>query len=237
MAYKKVLVVGSGDDLHIDVSNFDVVYAANSSFTRLSDTKNLTLVLSDAMLLSLDDLNNREPILGMERAASNELRMKKYAVLDGHDFKKISVIDNGDINIELALKRKRMSVDNLSLIDHRRAWQLLSNSFSFSELKFILYSIKGSVNKLRFCLQWLTNKKMHVGFRPSTGIYSLMLAFHENPAANVYVNGINVINDDEKRVSKYSAVELPFQKHVHLLDSLYFELFLNRDLRIHNENK
>ena len=234
---KKILVVGSGGDLEVDVASFDLVYAANSSFTRLRNAQCLSLVLSDAMLFSLDDLNNHHPIPGMERSASNELRMGKYKTLDGHNFEKINVIDSGNVDIDVALKRKRMSVNSLSRIDFKGAWKLLNGSFNVLDLISIFLAVRGLTNKLRFLLQWLTNKKMNVGFRPSTGIYSLMLAFHENPKADVFVNGINVVNNHGERVSKYSSVALPFQKNVHLLDSLYFELLLDKGLRIHKASK
>ena len=231
---EKILVVGSGDDVELDASNFDLVYSANSSFTRLTHYKNISLVLSDAMLFSSETLADRDPILGMDRLASDIFRLKKNSIIDDQFFERILVVDNKNVDIESALERKNVSFRSLEILDHRYVWQLVNFCFDYHELKRIFADVPGVKNKLRFLAQRLLNKKMHISFRPSSGINAIMIAVRDNPGADIYISGINVYSDTGVRQAKYSTGDITYNDNIHLLDSLYGRLLLEKNVSDHN---
>lgn len=231
---KKILVVGSGDDSQVDASNFDLVYSANSSYTRLANYKNISLVLSDAMLFSSDILDRHAPILGMDRRASNIFRLKKYSIIDDQFFERILVVDNKYVDIESALKRKKVSFTSLKKLSHKDVWKLVNFCFSHNDLITIFMHVPGVKNKLRFLAQRLLNKKMNVSFRPSTGINAIMIAHSENPGADIYISGINVYSDTGARQAKYSTGDITYKDNIHLLDSLYGRLLLEKNVSVLN---
>lgn len=231
---KKILVVGSGDDGELDASNFDLVYSANTSFTRLTHYKNISLVLSDAMLFTSETLTTVDPILGMDRLASDSFRLKKYSIIDDQFFERIFVVDNKNIDIESALKRKNVSFRSLKKLSHKDVWELVNFCFNYHEIKRIFADVPGVKNKLRFLAQRLLNKKMHISFRPSTGINAIMIAVKDNPGADIYISGINVYSDTGVRQGKYSIGEITYKDNIHLLDPLYSRLLLGKGVRVFN---
>ena len=233
---KKILVVGSGDDAELDASSFDLVYSANSSFTRLANYKSISLVLSEAMLFSSEILVTHDPIPGMDRLASNIFRLKKYSIIDDQFFERILVVDDKNIDIESALKRKNVSFGSLEKLDHKDVWKLVNFCFDYHELMTIFVHVAGVKNKLRFLVQGLLNKKMNVSFRPSAGINAIMIAFRENPGADIYISGINVYSDTGVRQGKYSTGEITYKDNIHLLDSLYGRLLFGKSVRVLNDS-
>mgnify|MGYP006081382965 FL=1 len=231
---KKILVVGSGDDSELDASNFDLVYSANSSFTRLANYKSISLVLSEAMLFSSEMLATHDPIPGMDRLDSNIFRLKKYSIIDDQFFERILVVDNKNIDIESALKRKNVSFRSLKKLSHKDVWRLVNFCFNYNELMKIFMHVPGVKNKLRFLVQRLLNKKMNVSFRPSTGINAIMIAVSENPGADIYISGINVYSDTGVRQGKYSTGVITYKHDIHLLDSIYARLLLGKNVSVLN---
>jgi len=231
---KKVLVVGSGDDSELDASSFDVVYSANSSFTRITNYKNMSLVLSEAMLFSSEILDTHAPIPGMDRLSSNNFRLKKYSIIDDRSFDRVLVVDNKNVDIELALKRKNVSFKSLKKLGHRDVWKLVNFCFNYHELMTIFIHVPGVKNQVRFLAQRLLNKKMNVTFRPSTGINAIMIAHSENPGADIYISGINVYSDTGVRQAKYSTGDITYNDNIHLLDSLYGRLLLEKNVSEYN---
>jgi len=94
--------------------------------------------------------------------------------------------------------------------------------------------VPGVKNKLRFLAQRLLNKKMNVSFRPSTGINAIMIAHSENPGADIYISGINVYSDTGARQAKYSTGDITYKDNIHLLDSLYGRLLLEKNVSVLN---
>ena len=231
---KKILVVGSGDNSEVDTSNFDLVYSANSSFTRLTNYKNISLVLSDAMLFSSDILDKHAPIPNMDKLASNIFRLKKYSTIDDQFFERILVIDNKNVDIESALNRKNVSFRSLRKLSHKDVWELFNFCFNYHELITIFIRVPGIKNKLRFLLQRLLYKKMNVSFRPSTGLNAIMIAYSENPGADIYISGINVYSDTGVRQAKYATGDVTYKDNIHLLDSLYGGLLLAKNVKLLN---
>jgi hypothetical protein len=229
---KKILVVGSGDGSELDASNFDLVYSANSSFTRLTNHKNISLVLSDAMLFSSEILDTHAPIPGMDKLASNIFRLKKYLIIDDQFFERILVVDNKNVDIESALKRKNISFRSLKKLTHKDVWRLVNFCFNYHELMKIFIRVPGVKNKLRFLVQRLLNRKMDVSFRPSTGINAIMIAYSENPGADIYISGINVYSDMGVRRGKYSIGDITHKNNIHLLDSLYGRLLIEKNVSV-----
>lgn len=232
---KKILVVGSGDDAELDASSFDLVYSANSSFTRLANYKRISLVLSEAMLFSSELIVKHDPIPGMDRLASDIFRLKKYSIIDDQFFERILVVDNKNVDIESVLERKNVSFRSLEKLDYKNVWKLVNFCFDYHELKRIFADVPGVKNKLRFLAQRLLNKKMHISFRPSTGIYAIMIAVRDNPGADIYISGINVYSDTGVRQGKYSVGEITYKDNIHLLDPLYCRLLLGKGVRVLND--
>jgi len=233
---KRILVVGSGDDSELDASSFDLVYSANSSFSRLANIKSIALVLSDAMLFSPKILSKHDPIPGMDKLASYKFRLKKYAIIDNQFFERLFVVDNKYIDIESALKRKNVTYNSLKKLNYEDVWHLVNFCFNYHELITIFNHVPGIKNKLRFLVQRLLNKKMHKSFRPSTGIKAIMLALSENPDADIYISGINIYTDKLVRKATYSSGEIAYQNNTHLLDLLYGKLLAKKNVRLHNNS-
>ena len=234
MVCEKILVVGSGESGVLDVDIFSKVYAANSSFTRLSNLDNLSLVLSEAMFFSEDDLNQHPTVPNMSRESSNAFSMNKYGVIDGLDLERIIVIDYDTVDITAALNKKNVAVEKLTLLDRRSFWSLFFSSFNFFDRLKIFSNIVGLANKLKFILQCVLNRRMLAVIRPSSGVVAIMMAFHENPNAEIYINGINIYDDFGVRPGFYKGGAFEYQHSSHMLDGLYCKLFVKKGLRIHN---
>jgi hypothetical protein len=230
---KKILVVGSGKKNALNANKFDKVYAANSAFTRLLGRSNLSLVLSEAMFFSESDLNHHPTVINMDRESSNALRVGKYSVIDGSNFEHVITVNNGGFDIKGALERKRMDVEILTLMNNRNMWDLFFSSFRISEITKIIINITGLSDKFRFILQYLFKKRMSAKFRPSTGVIAIMLAFEENPNSKIYIDGINIYDNEGKRQGFYDSGSITYKDDIHMLDPLYCQLFINKGLNIY----
>ena len=104
----------------------------------------------------------------------------------------------------------------------------------YHELMTIFIHVPGVKNQVRFLAQRLLNKKMNVTFRPSTGINAIMIAHSENPGADIYISGINVYSDTGVRQAKYSTGDITYNDNIHLLDSLYGRLLLEKNVSEYN---
>ncbi|MDC1016402.1 hypothetical protein OAQ72_00135 [Planktomarina temperata] len=231
---KRVLVVGSGDDSVLDASSFDLVYSANSSFTRVKNYKKISLILSDAMLFTSDILDRHAPIPGLDRLASNTFRLKKCSTIDDQFFEKILVLDNNYIDIESALKRKNVTFTSLKKLSYKDVWTLISFCFNYYELMTIFINVPGVQNKIKFLAQRFLNKKMNICYRPSAGINAIMVAHSENPGADIYISGINIYSDMGVRQSKYSTGDITHKDNIHLLDPLYGRLLREKNVNVLN---
>ena len=229
---KKILVIGSGEAEPVDASGFDIVYAANSAFTRVNRARCIHLVLSDAMLFTSDMLEGRSPIAGMDEAASTSFRLKKYSTIDNKFFEHVTVVDNKSVAIESAIARKNVSCNALAELTYLELWRVFFKCFGIRDLILIFINLIGLKNKLRFLAQMTMKKRMNVSFRPSTGIIALMLAYFNYPEAEIYISGMNVYDDTGARPGVYSIGRMISDNKIHLMDSVYGALFHTKGVRV-----
>lgn len=226
---KKILVVGSGDAKQIDATTFDAVYSANSAFTRVLNHESVFVVLSDAMLFTSHELAEHAPISGKSRSASDAFRLAKYALIDNRFFEKVFILDNGNVDdIETALSAKNVTYTFLQKFEFRHRWKLLHRCFGRSVYTTIFMNVPGILGKLRFFAQRVLNRHMHVSFRPSTGIYSIMIAVVENPEAEIFLSGISASSE---RTAEYATGSLTYNSNIHLLDSVYCRLLTRQNVK------
>lgn len=227
---KKILVVGSGTNSQLDASEFDLVYAANSSFARLENYSSISLVLSEAMLYTPELLANHDPIPGMSREASDSFRLSKYSLIDNHSFDKIFVIGSSQVNAKLALERKNVIYNRLEEVGYSQLWKLIDSCFNFWQLLAIMLRIPGLSSRLTFLMQRILGRRMSLRFRPSTGLSSIMLAVYENPGAAIFTSGINIRGKMGERVGKYPFGNIEYSQAVHALDHVYYSFLVDEEL-------
>lgn len=234
MVRDKILVVGSGDHRSLDAAKFTKVYAANSSFTRLLNEENLSLVLSEAMLFNEDILNKHPPLPNMSREASNAFRLKKYDVINGLDLERMVIIDCSTVNVVEALNQKNISVKSVDILNTKTLWSLFTFVFNLTDRVAILSNISSFKYKIKFIFQYILSKKMHAHFRPSSGVVAIMLAYFENPDAEIYINGINIFDDAGEIPGFYNGVAFKYEHSNHALDSLYCHIFSSKGVSIYD---
>ena len=227
---KKVLVVGSGSNHQIENSNYHKIFCANSSFTRLKSNLNSYVVTSDAFLFNEDILNSLPPIDGLSGKESNKIRLKKYSKYYRLSVEKIFIFE-GPIKLnnrkELINKQHLLSKD-IFYISWKDKWTFFNNSFSLKQRAQILVNIPGIINKLKFVIQHTFKLKMSLIYRPSMGIFSIMVAIKEDPKySELFIDGISNSPNKEK-FSIYGDNKVYFNKYAHHMDQMYYDIITKK---------
>ncbi len=226
----KILVVGSGSNHTIENSNFDQIYCANSSFSRLKSISNCHVITSDAFLFNEDILNSLPPIEGLSLKNSNKIRLKKYSKYFQLSAKKIFVFQ-GPIKLDnrkKLVKQKKISLEDVEFISSKDKWKFFDYSFSSRQKLKIFFRIPGMINKIKFLIQYTLKLKMSLIYRPSMGIFSIMLAIKEAPKfCEIFIDGITNKSPEEK-FSIYGNDKVYFSKHAHYMDSFYYDIIIKK---------
>jgi hypothetical protein len=193
-APETVLVVGSKPQLTIPDLEFSLCYCANAAVLRVQDLPPRTRIVS---VLSRDYAMDYREIITRNLDRMSGARIDQAILIGALPFQPVSKALRTVIHDAPMSKRRTFhrTISVTRTIGWSNAWKLMRRRTDvFSTIVRLI------------------TKQEHMGAKPSTGLYAVLLAFEQHPEADIHVSGVGldpdgVFTDSGSRGRSHIAVD------------------------------
>lgn len=190
---RMVRIIGSGASAGVPNNENEFRIYCNSSILRRSPESNFIncLFISDGLLQTTEELRQHPPATGLDEEQSYLIRLKKVQSIEGLTCEQLVVMTNRpSLDIRTRVAELGITCSNIDFLDGRKVARMILKAMRAKLVTPLLHESVASSLRYIMVFSGLSNAKLPLYLRPSTGVAALLWTRERSPSSPIVLDGI-----------------------------------------------